>query len=115
MTDPQPFPQQEPADDDDYTDDGVNAPFVPRPKYRMGKSTRIMAGVLLVAVGFLGGVAVNKAVDGGQARSSRSQFLNSGQTGFGGTQQGTGTRQRGSGAGTGTGAGTGAGTSKSGG
>ncbi|MBW4094518.1 MAG: hypothetical protein HIU81_03530 [Acidobacteria bacterium] len=73
----------------------VEEPFVPKPRYRMQRSTRVLAGCLLVAVGFFGGVVVNKTVDGGNSRSGRSQFQNAGFTGggaggTGGTRTGRG-------------------------
>ena len=70
-------------------------PFVPAPRYRMGKLSKALICVCLVLAGGLGGAAVQKAVDGGGRGQGRiSQF------------QG-GTRGGGTGTGTGTGAGTG--------
>jgi hypothetical protein len=73
---------------DDAESDGVemgggpaardDEPFVPRPRYRMGRSTKVMACVLLVAAGAFGGVVVQKAVDAGTARTNRSAFVNNG-------------------------------------
>lgn len=61
-------------------------PFVPKKRFQMGRLTQILLAVLLVAVGFFGGVGVTKLMDAGQARPGRGQFqnLNGGQNGQGG-------------------------------
>lgn len=67
-------------------------PFVPKKRFQMGRLTQILLAVLLVAVGFFGGVGVTKLMDAGQARPGRGQFQN-----FNGGQGGQG-RNRQSGA-----------------
>jgi hypothetical protein len=61
-------------------------PFVPKSRYVMGRSTKVLACVVLVAAGAFAGSAIQKQIDAG-TRASRSTF---------GTVQGPG-------AGTGTG------------
>lgn len=51
-------------------------PFVPKKRFQMGRLTQILLAVLLVAVGFFGGVGVTKLMDAGQARPGRGQFQN---------------------------------------
>ena len=41
--------------------DEIEADFAPRPKQRLGKSTVLLAAVLLAGLGFLGGVQVQKS------------------------------------------------------
>jgi hypothetical protein len=41
--------------------DEIDADFAPRPKQRLGKSTVLLAAVLLAGLGFLGGVQVQKS------------------------------------------------------
>ncbi|MFI5084571.1 MAG: hypothetical protein ACHP7K_01435, partial [Actinomycetales bacterium] len=76
-------------------DEDAQEPFVPRPRYSLHRSTKVLAGILLVAVGFFGGAAVNSAVGGGTGRTPRSQFQNAGLGGQTGSTQnggsGTGT------------------------
>lgn len=50
--------------------------FVPKKRFQMGRLTRILLAVLLVAVGFFGGVGVTKLMDAGQTRPGRGQFQN---------------------------------------
>ncbi|MBB6405428.1 hypothetical protein [Arthrobacter sp. AZCC_0090] len=61
-------------------------PFVPKKRFQMGRLTQILLAVLLVAVGFFGGVGVTKLMDAGQTRPGRGQFqnFNGGQGGQGG-------------------------------
>lgn len=61
-------------------------PFVPKKRFQMGRLTQILLAVLLLAVGFFGGVGVTKLMDAGQARPGRGQFqnFNGGQPGQGG-------------------------------
>jgi len=47
----------EPTDDVDE----IDADFAPRPKQRLGKSTVLLAAVLLAGLGFIGGVQVQKS------------------------------------------------------
>lgn len=60
--------------------------FVPKKRFQMGRLTQILLAVLLVAVGFFGGVGVTKLMDAGQTRPGRGQFqnFNGGQGGQGG-------------------------------
>ncbi|WP_255771258.1 hypothetical protein [Pseudarthrobacter sulfonivorans] len=51
-------------------------PFVPKKRFKMGRVTQILLAVLLVAVGFFGGVGVTKFMDAGQTRPGRGQFQN---------------------------------------
>jgi hypothetical protein len=88
----------EPADGEPESFDGHpvpapadEEPFVPKSRYVMGRSTKVMACILLVAAGVFAGSAIQKQIDTG-ARGARTNFTNF---------QGTGT-----GAGSGTGAGT---------
>ena len=83
-------------DDGVYGDDGGES-FVPRPRYRMVRSTKVLACILLVALGAFGGALTQKAVDGGSARSSRSSLFNG--SGFGaGAGGGNGAGSAGTGA-----------------
>jgi len=63
-------------------------PFVPKKRFHMGRLTQILLAVLLLAVGFFGGVGVTKLMDAGHARSGRSQFQNFNGGQFNGGQQG---------------------------
>ena len=92
-------PGAEPTEQYDSGDSGAES-FVPRPRYRMVRSTKVMACVLLLVLGAFGGALMQKAVDGGSARSSRSALFNG--SGFGagagggangGGSAGTGTNQ----------------------
>jgi hypothetical protein len=65
-------------------------PFVPKSRYVMGRSTKVLACILLVAAGVFAGSAIQKQIDAG-TRGARANFSNF---------QGTGTA---TGAGTGTG------------
>lgn len=63
------YPPVEGAADDE--------PFVPAPRYRMGRFTKILVCVCLVLGGALGGSAIQKAVDlrtGTTGRANFSQF-----------------------------------------
>jgi hypothetical protein len=63
-------------------------PFVPKKRFQLGRLTQILLAVLLVAVGFFGGVGVTKLMDAGQARPGRGQFQNlNGQGGQGRNRQ----------------------------
>ena len=50
-------------------------PFVPRARYSMGRSTKILVCVALVMAGGLGGAAVQKGMDAG-SRGTRANFSN---------------------------------------
>lgn len=52
-------------------------PFAPKKRFQLGRLTQVLLAVLLVAVGFFGGVGVTKVMDAGQARPGRGQFQNS--------------------------------------
>lgn len=104
---------------DDSTLDPEEAyePFVPKPKYKLGRATKVLAGVLLVAVGFLGGVAVNSTVNSGSTRAGKGSYQQSGTgtsgrggAGGSGGYSGYSGRGNGTGSGTGTSGGTGEGT-----
>jgi hypothetical protein len=91
-------------------------PFVPAPRYRMGRFTKALVCVCLVLAGALGGAAIQKAADvrtGATNRATFSQFTGAGQNGAGTGQNGAGTGQNGTGgfgrnrAGQGSGAGAG--------
>lgn len=101
--------------------DAADEPFVPRSRYVMGRSTKILVCVALVAGGMFAGSAVQKQIDAGN-RSQRATFgtfqngSNAGSQnggGAGSTTPGQGRRggQTGTGGTTGTagGSGTGAG------
>ncbi|SDP73138.1 hypothetical protein SAMN04487914_13130 [Arthrobacter sp. ok909] len=60
-------------------------PFIPKSKYVMGRSTKVLACVVLVAAGMFTGSAIQKQIDAG-TRGSRSNFGN-----FQGPGAGTGT------------------------
>lgn len=87
-------------------DDADSEPFVPSAKYALGRSSKALACLLLVAVGFLGGVGVSHAFNSGSARSNKGNF----QTIDGGTGAYSGHSGNGSGSGTGSGRGAGSGT-----
>ncbi|MBT2532495.1 hypothetical protein J7E83_10205 [Arthrobacter sp. ISL-48] len=57
-------------------------PFVPRSRYVMGRSTKVMACILLVAAGLFGGSAIQKQIDAG-TRGARTNFSNFQGTGTG--------------------------------
>ncbi len=77
--------------DEAEPEDLPNESFIPRPRYRVGRSTKVLACILLVALGAFGGALTQKAVDGGSARSTRSsQFSTSGPSSTPGTGAGTG-------------------------
>jgi hypothetical protein len=94
-----------PYDEAEYVEAGdlPDESFIPRARYKVGRSTKVLACVLLVALGAFGGALTQKAVDGGSARSTRGSQFSTG--GFGGGTNGTGT---------GTGAGQGRRTGQSG-
>jgi hypothetical protein len=50
-------------------------PFVPKARYSMGRSTKILVCVALVMAGGLGGAAVQKGMDAGN-RGTRANFSN---------------------------------------
>jgi hypothetical protein len=82
----QPEPQQ-PYTQQPYAQ--APEPFVPKKRFQLGRLTQILLAVLLVAVGFFGGVGVTKLMDAGQTRPGRGQFqnLNGGQGGQGRNRQ----------------------------
>ena len=71
-------------------------PFVPAPRYRMGRFTKILICVCLVLAGALGGAAIQKAVDTRTGATNRANFsqlapgAGTGQNGAGTGQNGTG-------------------------
>ncbi|WP_369045949.1 hypothetical protein [Sinomonas sp. P10A9] len=76
-----------------FSADSVDEPFVPAPRWRAGRLTKVLVAVCLILAGGLGGAALQKAVD---VRSGVSGRV--GQTQFGtGTQNGTGPGQTGTG------------------
>ncbi|MGN6406364.1 hypothetical protein [Sinomonas sp.] len=90
-----PAPAQAPTMDDDE-------PFVPAPRYRLGRFTKILVCVCLVLAGALGGAAIQKAVDtrtGGTTRGNFAQFTPGGGAGQTGAGTGAGTGQSGAGTG----------------
>lgn len=101
--------------------DAADEPFVPRSRYVMGRSTKILVCVALVAGGMFAGSAVQKQIDAGNRsqRATFGTFQNGGNAGSqngggaGSTTPGQGRRggQAGTGGTTGTagGSGTGAG------
>lgn len=109
-----------PAVSPDLTD-AADEPFVPRSRYVMGRSTKILVCVALVAGGMFAGSAVQKQIDAGNRsqRATFGTFQNGGNAGSqngggaGSTTPGQGRRggQTGTGGTTGTagGSGTGAG------
>ncbi|MDQ6752544.1 MAG: hypothetical protein M3017_03810 [Actinomycetota bacterium] len=110
-----------PYDEAEYDEAGdlPDESFIPRARYRVGRSTKVLACVLLVVLGAFGGALTQKAVDGGSARSTRgSQFSTSGlggATNGAGTGTGAGQGRRTGQPGTGSGGSGGAGTGSSGG
>jgi hypothetical protein len=65
-------------------------PFVPAPRYRLGRFTKILVCVCLVLAGALGGAAIQKAVDvrsGATNRANFSQFAPGAGTGQNGAGQ----------------------------
>ncbi|MDP5228344.1 MULTISPECIES: hypothetical protein [Arthrobacter] len=64
-------------------------PFVPAPRYRLGKWSKALICICLVLAGGLGGAAVQKAVDGGARGQGRTSQFQGGTRG-GGTGTGTG-------------------------
>jgi hypothetical protein len=80
-------------------------PFVPKSRYVMGRSTKVLACILLVAGGVFAGSAIQKQIDAGTrgARTNFSSFQGTGTgagTGTGGTQT-PGQSRRGGGSGAG--------------
>jgi hypothetical protein len=83
-------------------------PFVPQSRYVMGRSTKVLACILLIAAGVFAGSAIQKQIDTGTrgARTNFSNFQGTGTgtgagTGTAGTQ-GPGQSRRGGGSGTST-------------
>jgi len=100
--------------------DAADEPFVPRSRYVMGRSTKILVCVALVAGGMFAGSAVQKQIDAGN-RSQRANFGTFQNGGNAGSQNGGGTGsttpgqgrrggQAGTGGTTGTAGGSGTGT-----
>jgi hypothetical protein len=88
-------------------------PFVPKSRYVMGRSTKVMACILMVTAGLFAGSAIQKQIDAGTraARTGTATFQGNGAgAGSGGGTQTPGQGRRNGGTGT-AGAGTaGAGT-----
>jgi hypothetical protein len=91
-------------------------PFVPAPRYRMGRFTKILVCLCLVLAGALGGAAIQKAVGTRTGATNRANFsqlapgAGTGQNGAGTGQNGTGgfgrnRASQGAGGGAGTGGG----------
>lgn len=79
-------------------------PFVPKPRFVMGRSTRILACVALVAAGAFAGSAVQKQIDTGNRAARFGNFQGPGAgtgsgTGSGNATTGQGRRNGGTGAG----------------
>lgn len=100
--------------------DAADEPFIPRSRYVMGRSTKILFCVALVAGGMFAGSAVQKQIDAGN-RSQRANFGTFQNGGNAGSQNGGGTGsttpgqgrrggQAGTGGTTGTAGGSGTGT-----
>ena len=90
----------------DPVPDPGEEPFVPKSRYVMGRSTKVLACILLVAGGVFAGSAIQKQIDTGTrgARTNFSSFQGTGTgagTGTGGTQT-PGQSGRGGGSGAGT-------------
>ncbi|WP_285726632.1 hypothetical protein [Psychromicrobium xiongbiense] len=65
----------DPADDVDDAEDPEDAePFVPAPRYRLGRFSKILICVCLVLAGSLGGAAIQKAVDANSNRGGQGGF-----------------------------------------
>ena len=60
-------------DDDALLPDADEDPFVPRNRYVMGRSTKVLACIALVVAGMFAGSAVQKQIDAG-TRASRGTF-----------------------------------------
>jgi hypothetical protein len=72
-------------------------PFVPKSRYVMGRSTKVMACILMVAAGVFAGSAIQKQIDAG-SRGARTNIANFQGNGGGGSQTpGQGRRNGGSG------------------
>ena len=69
--------------------DAADEPFVPRSRYVMGRSTKILVCVALVAGGMFAGSAVQKQIDAGN-RSQRANFGTFQNGGNAGSQNGGG-------------------------
>ena len=82
-------------------------PFVPKSRYVMGRSTRVLACILMVTAGLFAGSAIQKQIDAGTraARTNTATFQGNGAgagSGAGTQTPGQGRRAGGSGAGAGT-------------
>lgn len=77
-------------------------PFVPKPRYAMGRSTKVLACVVLVAAGVFAGAAVQKQIDAGDRAARIGNFQGPG-AGTGATNGNSTTGQGRRNGGTGTG------------
>jgi hypothetical protein len=82
-------------------------PFVPKSRYVMGRSTKVMACILMVTAGLFAGSAIQKQIDAGTraARTNTANFQGNGAgagSGAGTQTPGQGRRGGGSGPGAGT-------------
>jgi hypothetical protein len=78
-------------------------PFVPKSRYVMGRSTKVMACILMVTAGLFAGSAIQKQIDAGTraARTNTATFQGNGAgAGSGAGTQTPGQGRRGGGAGT---------------
>ena len=82
-------------------------PFVPKSRYVMGRSTKVMACILMVTAGLFAGSAIQKQIDAGTraARTNTANFQGNGAgagagSGAGTQTPGQGRRNGGSGSGT---------------
>ncbi|AMM34711.1 hypothetical protein SA2016_4059 [Sinomonas atrocyanea] len=90
-----PLPAREegllPSDD---ADEAFDEPFVPAPRWRAGRLTKVLVCLCLVLAGGLGGAALQKSVDARTGLTGRGQFQISSQNGAGGGNGGFGGRNR---------------------
>ena len=66
-------PEVDDAAETPEADDPADEPFVPKSRYVMGRSTKVLVCVALVAAGMFAGSAVQKQIDAG-TRASRGTF-----------------------------------------
>ena len=79
----------------DAFDEPEDQEFVPAPRWRPGRATKVLAGVCLVLAGGLGGAALQKAVDARSGTAGRAgQFQVGTQSGGTGASDQTGSTDR---------------------